>query len=57
MNALDIVTTHFKLNYFICTQFTFLNQAMTGHNDEELPLVLCQCCPFVMPGFEILMLT
>ena len=38
MDALDIVTTHLKFNDFICTQFTFLNQAMTGYYNEQLPL-------------------
>ena len=38
MDALDIVTRHFKINHLIGAEFAFLNQAMTGHDDEEFPL-------------------
>ena len=47
VDTLDIVTAHLELYHIVSTNLALLNQSV----------VLCQCCPFVMPGFEILMLT
>ncbi len=38
VNALDVVTSHFKLYYFVGAEFAFLNQSVTADHDEELPL-------------------
>ena len=38
VDALDVVATDLKLYDLICAEFALLNQAMTGHHDEELPL-------------------
>ncbi len=38
VDALDVVTIYFKLNHLITTQLALLNQSMTSHYNEELPL-------------------
>ena len=51
VNALDIITGYLKLNDFIRSQFAFLNQAMSGNDDEELPLGIMPMLAFGDAGF------
>ena len=55
VNALDVITADFKLYHFISTYLSFLNQPWPATTIKNSHLVLCQCCPLVIPGLLILM--
>ena len=49
VNCLDLFSAHFKFDHFICTDLPFLNQAVTGNNDKELPLSVMPMLSFCDP--------
>ena len=56
MYALNVVSAYFKFNNLAGVEIAFLNKTTTRDNDKNSHLVLCQCCPLVVPGLLMLML-
>src|SRR5574344_1398040 len=50
VDTLDVVSIHFKLNYFISAKFALLDKTMTGHHNEELPLGIMPMLPLCDAG-------
>ena len=51
MNCLDLISGYLKLDYFISSNLPFLNEAVTGYNNEELPLGVMPVLSLCDPGF------